>query len=96
MKPRKLVWTEGLFITQHHLQQLDRYHEWLLATRLGGAVFYDWGVLEVDVDERALAAGQFKLNRFSAILPDGTPVEQGEGPARPCPRGPSARSFRRR
>ena len=30
VKPRKLVWTEGLFITQHHFQQLDRYHEWLL------------------------------------------------------------------
>ena len=31
---RKLVWTEGLFITQHHFQQLDRYHEELLAERM--------------------------------------------------------------
>ena len=85
MKPRKLVWTEGLFVTQHHFQQLDRYHEWLSSERLRAAVPYDWGVLEVEVDERALAAEQFKLNRLSVILPDGSPVEHGEGTGDPVP-----------
>ncbi|HEY3816642.1 MAG TPA: type VI secretion system baseplate subunit TssK [Polyangiaceae bacterium] len=85
MKPRKLVWTEGLFVTQHHFQQLDRYHEWLSSERLRAAVPYDWGVLEVEVDERALAAEQFKLNRLSVVLPDGSPVEHGEGTGDPVP-----------
>jgi type VI secretion system protein ImpJ len=85
VKPRKLVWTEGLFVTQHHFQQLDRYHEWLSSERLRAAVPYDWGVLEVEVDERALAAEQFKLNRLSVILPDGSPVEHGEGTGDPVP-----------
>ena len=85
MKPRKLVWTEGLFVTQHHFQQLDRYHEWLGSERIRAAVPYDWGVLEVEVDERALAADQFKLNRLSVVLPDGSPIEHGEGTGDPVP-----------
>ncbi|MGD0524967.1 MAG: type VI secretion system baseplate subunit TssK, partial [Polyangiaceae bacterium] len=85
MKPRKLVWTEGLFVTQHHFQQLDRYHEWLSSERLRAAVPYDWGVLEAEVDERALAAEQFKLNRLSVVLPDGSPIEHGEGAGDPVP-----------
>jgi type VI secretion system protein ImpJ len=78
VKPRKLVWTEGLFITQHHFQQLDRYHEQLLESRLRGLVPYDWGLIEYEVDERALAAGQFRVTRLTGILPDGTLVSFGE------------------
>lgn len=81
MKPRKLVWSDGLFVTQHHFQQLDRYHEWLGSERLRAALPYDWGVLDVEVDERALAAEQFKLNRLAVILPDGSPIEVGEAGA---------------
>lgn len=82
--PRKLVWTEGLFITQHHFQQLDRYHESNLAERLRAVVPFDWGIADLEIDERALTAGQFKINRLSAILPDGTYVSfEGDGlPAR--------------
>ena len=78
MRPRKLLWTEGLFITQHHFQWLDRYHEKFTAQRLGLALPYPFGVLDVQVDERALAGQQLKVNRLSAMLPDGTPVEIGD------------------
>ncbi|HEU4532774.1 MAG TPA: type VI secretion system baseplate subunit TssK, partial [Polyangiaceae bacterium] len=57
---RKPVWTEGLFLTQHHFQQLDRYHEALVGERLGAAVGYDWGVSEIDIDERAIGAGHLR------------------------------------
>jgi type VI secretion system protein ImpJ len=85
VKPRKLVWTEGLFVTQHHFQQLDRYHEWLTSQRLRAALPYDWGVLDIEVDERALAAEQFKLNRLTVMLPDGSPIEHGEATGDPVP-----------
>jgi type VI secretion system protein ImpJ len=77
--PRKLVWTEGLFITQHHFQQLDRYHEANLNERLRALLPFDWGVLDIEIDERALAGGQFRLTRLNAVLPDGTVVNVGEG-----------------
>jgi type VI secretion system protein ImpJ len=78
MRARKLVWTEGLFITQHHLQQLDRYQEQLLNDRLGAFNPYAWGITELEIDERALATGTFRLARMSGMLPDGTPVFLGE------------------
>jgi type VI secretion system protein ImpJ len=88
MRAKKLVWTEGLFITQHHLQQLDRYHEQLLGDRITAAQPYGWGITEIEIDERALATGQFRLSSLSGILPDGTPIYLGENlddqvPARP-------------
>ncbi len=76
---RKLVWTEGLFVTQHHFQQQDRYHEELLQERLSAAMAFEWGITDVEIDERALSAGQVKINRLKAILPDGTPISVGEG-----------------
>ena len=54
MRAKKLVWTEGLFITQHHLQQLDRYHEQLLHERLSAYTPYGWGILG-DRDRRSRA-----------------------------------------
>ncbi len=79
MRARKLLWTEGLFVTQHHFQQLDRYHEGLIGERIRASALYDWGVTDVDVDERAIAAGQLRINSLRAILPDGSPIAVGPG-----------------
>ncbi|MCU0684588.1 MAG: type VI secretion system baseplate subunit TssK [Polyangiaceae bacterium] len=78
---RKPVWTEGLFLTQHHFQQLDAYHETLLAERLRAALPYEWGVAELEIDERALASNTLRLTRFAVVLPDGAVVRGGEGQA---------------
>ncbi|WP_394832174.1 type VI secretion system baseplate subunit TssK [Pendulispora rubella] len=89
MKPRKPLWTKGLFLAQHHLQAQDRYHERLLAARLESVLPYAWGVVELEIDEAALRAGQLRVSRLDAILPDGTPLVVGDGqvddvlPARP-------------
>ena len=76
----KLVWTEGLFVTQHHFQRLDRYHERLLAERMRLASAYDWGVADLAIDERALAAGQLRVARLTAVMPGGA-VLTSEGDA---------------
>jgi len=86
--PQRVVWSEGMFMNPQHLQQADLYHESLLSARLGAMTPYDWGVVEMEVDDKALAAGQFQLLRFFGILPDGLPVsfERGqpeEPPGRP-------------
>lgn len=79
---QKLVWTEGLFVTQHHFQRLDRYHERLLAERMKLASAYDWGVADLVIDDRALAAGQLRIARLTAVMPGGT-VLTTEGEAIP-------------
>jgi type VI secretion system protein ImpJ len=75
---RKLVWTEGLFVTQHHFQQLDRYHEQLLQRRMRASLAYDWGVTELVIDERALASSQLRVNRLHAVFPDGGVLAAGD------------------
>ncbi len=84
---RKPIWTEGLFVTQHHFQQLDRYHEQLVGERVSAVVPFDWGVTDFEIDERALGNGQLRVVRLHGVLPDGTPITAGEGddgiPVRP-------------
>jgi type VI secretion system protein ImpJ len=82
---RKPIWTEGLLVSQHHFQQQDRYFEGILHDRVRAISHYDWGVSELKVDERGFAAGQFRLQRFSAIWPDGVSVSCGEGTGVPAP-----------
>jgi type VI secretion system protein ImpJ len=77
--PNKPIWTEGLLISQHHFQQQDRYHEALLRDRLSAVVHYSWGIVDIEIDEAALASGNFRLKRFAAIWPDGESVRCGEG-----------------
>lgn len=77
MSAKKPIWTEGLFITEHHLQQQDQYHEQLVDRRLQGLPQPSWGVSELKVDTDALAQGQFVLSRLRAVLPDGTPIDCG-------------------
>lgn len=72
--PQRVVWTEGMLMRPQHLQQADRYHEQLLSARLAAVSPYDWGVLAVEIDERALAAGQVRVQKFVGVLPDGTPL----------------------
>jgi type VI secretion system protein ImpJ len=79
--PRKPIWTEGLFMTPQHLQQSDLYHEAMLHTRVHALAKYDWGITDVQFDERGLSAGQLKVVKCHGIFPDGTPFligDQGE------------------
>jgi type VI secretion system protein ImpJ len=86
----KPIWSEGLFVSQHHFQTQDLYHEALLRDRIGAVRRFDWGVIELEVDERLLQAGQFRLRRLEAIWPDGLVVRCGGSSGTPPP---EARSF---
>jgi type VI secretion system protein ImpJ len=88
--PRKPIWTEGLFVSQHHFQVQDLYHEELLRERVAGLRRFEWGILDLEVDDRLLTAGQFRLKRLAAVWPDGTIVRCG-GPSEPPT--PEARPF---
>jgi type VI secretion system protein ImpJ len=76
---RKPIWTEGLFVTQHHFQQLDRYHEARTDERLRVVLAHNWGIRELEIDARALAAGQLRVVRLQCTLPGGLTVHVGEG-----------------
>ena len=93
MRARKPVWTDGLFLTQHHLQRLDAYHEALLGEHLRAVVPFEWGVTDLEIDERALATGQVRVARLAAVLSDGTPLTVGPGQDDEIPARPFDASF---
>src|SRR6188472_745415 len=72
----KVAWSEGVLLTPHHLQQLDRYHEHRLQARVGPLVPYAWGVVHLALDEDDLTErGGFTLRVFQGALRSGTPVD---------------------
>lgn len=77
--PKRLVWSEGMFMSPHHLQQLDSYHEELLSARINSLAPHSWGIAELKISTASLAAGQFQLEKFAAIMPDGTPLSFSSG-----------------
>lgn len=68
------VWSEGMLLGPHHLQQSDLFHEQLLDARLNALHAAPWGVLSLALDPAALAAGDLRVAAFSGVLPDGTPL----------------------
>ena len=80
-------------MSPHHLQQLDLYHEELLGSRLRTVTAHDWGVVSVEVDSRALGAGEVRLQEFVGVLPDGLYVAFDEDDAEMPPARPIDNHF---
>jgi type VI secretion system protein ImpJ len=71
----KVVWSEGLFLRPHHLQQNDRYLEHLVQSRTGHVSPYPWGFHDFEIDRDLAQQNKFGLRRAAGILPDGTPFD---------------------
>ena len=72
--PKRVVWSEGMFMAPQHLQQQDAYMEELVQTRLLALNPFVWGVVDVVFDTAALNAGEVRLNEATVVFPDGLPV----------------------
>ncbi len=79
--PLRVVWSEGLLMSPQHLQQLDLYHEHLVSSRLDALEPLNWGVVNLEIDRRALESGQVRVQALTAVLPDGLVVDCGAGDA---------------
>ena len=80
---RKVVWNEGMLLTPHHFQQWDNYFEGLLNSRVDAVKQYDYGVLELQVSNEAIANGNFQLINCRAVMPDGLFVNVPDAEAVP-------------
>lgn len=69
---QKVLWSEGLFLTPHHFQQSDRYHEHQLKLSMQGMTQFNWGVSELKIDTDALNNGELMVVSASGVMPDGT------------------------
>jgi len=91
-KYRKIVWNEGMLLTPHHFQQWDNYYEDLLNSRLNSSIPYDYGVLELQINNEAIANGNFQITNCRAVMPDGLMVNVPDAEAVPDMR-PVAEHF---
>jgi type VI secretion system protein ImpJ len=69
--PDIIEWHEGMLLTPQHFQQFAERSELLtqlMHSRSGG---FGWGVLNLKIDEAALAEGVVRVLDLEAIMPDG-------------------------
>ena len=76
---RKVVWVEGVMLSQQHMQQWDEYHSQCLRLYSQFLSPWAWGVLSVELDTAALNNGQLHLRQCQAILPNGQLVDYHAG-----------------
>ncbi|MCI0419360.1 MAG: type VI secretion system baseplate subunit TssK [Acidobacteria bacterium] len=71
-RSRRILWTEGMFLTPHHFQQWDNYYENTLDFRLKALTAFAWGLTELEIRREGISNGQVTLTRCSGLLPGGT------------------------
>ncbi|GJD47748.1 hypothetical protein OPKNFCMD_0458 [Methylobacterium crusticola] len=71
----KVVWSEGLFLRPHHLQQSDRYLESLVESRVRHVTPYPWGFSHIEIDRDLAQQSKFAVRRASGVMADGTPFD---------------------
>ncbi|GJE13947.1 type VI secretion system baseplate subunit TssK [Methylobacterium longum] len=80
----KIVWSEGLFLRPHHMQQADRYLEYLVESRVRHLTPYPWGFSHLEIDRDLAQQSRFSVRRATGIMPDGTPFDiPGQSPLPP-------------
>ncbi len=68
----KIVWTEGLFLKPHHLQQQERYFENLLHNKTALYHHNGWGIISLSINKEMLNLGKISLIDCQALFADGT------------------------
>ncbi len=67
----KVVWSEGMYLAQHHFQAQSRYFEDSLQFVLGTLSYKAYGVAGCELDPEALINGTVQLGHARGVFPDG-------------------------
>jgi type VI secretion system protein ImpJ len=79
----KIVWAEGVFLAQQHLQQWDLYHETEQRLRSRNYAPLGWGISQLQIDKDALQNGLFRIIKCQIILPNGKLLDYDSSNADP-------------
>jgi type VI secretion system protein ImpJ len=85
-RDRKILWSEGMFLSPHHFQQWDHEQEENLRFRLNSLVSFAWGLTEIKVNREGLLNGQFALLSCRGALPGGLRLDIPENDMLPASR----------
>ena len=79
----KVIWSEGLFLQPHHLQQSTRYTEALVSHVSRAQSPYPWGLTELTIDDDLLKLGKIAIKSCAGVTPDGAPFHAPSVDAHP-------------
>jgi type VI secretion system protein ImpJ len=69
--PARVVWSEGMHLSQHHFQAQARWFEGLTAFTLSQLFFRPYGLAGCELDAEALVNGTVSVRHARGIMPDG-------------------------
>lgn len=82
----RVVWSEGMYLAPHHFQAQSRYFEDSVAF-LSATLWRDpWGVLQLEMDTKAIENGTVALLQASGIFQDGLSFDMPTSDLLPSPR----------
>jgi type VI secretion system protein ImpJ len=77
--PEAIQWHEGMLLAPQHLQQLSLRSESLVHYYLQAVCPFFWGVRELEIDQKLLVGGVFRVLKLEALMPDGLVVSHVAG-----------------
>lgn len=78
MREQPVLWHEGMLVSPHHFQASERFQAENLQIHQRFDHPYGYGLLSLDLNTDALAAGQFEIVACQARLRDGTIISIGQ------------------
>ncbi|EDM68940.1 hypothetical protein PE36_20085 [Moritella sp. PE36] len=87
MDKKKVVWSEGMFLSPQHFQQQERYFEEFTKQYCSLMNPMRHGLAELELDYSLVNIGKVGIKRAKGIFPDGTPFDIRNGLALDIPAG---------
>jgi type VI secretion system protein ImpJ len=82
----RVVWSEGMYLSPHHFQTQSRYFEDSIAFLAASLWHEPWGLLHLELDQKAIRNGTAVVLHASGIFPDGLAFEAPESDPPPAAR----------
>jgi type VI secretion system protein ImpJ len=81
--PEAIQWHEGMLLAPQHLQQLSQRSESLVQYYLHAIAPFFWGIRHLEIDQKLLTTGVFRVLKLEAVMPDGLVVSHQAGQGGP-------------
>src|SRR5687768_7065045 len=86
MHSARVVWREGMHLSQHHFQAQSRHFESEIQFALSQMLAEPYGLAGIELDSEALLNGTLRLSHARGVMPDGLAFDMPESDPAPPPR----------